>query len=209
MEYVTLGKTGLKVSRLGLGGIPIQRIDAEAARKLLDAVEAAGINYIDSARGYSVSEELLGQALEGRREKFVLATKTMARDHDGMAKDIETSLHNLRTDYIDLYQVHNPSLQHLEQVCAPGGALEALLEARKAGKIGHLGLTAHSPAVFEKALELDWVETVMFPYNIVETQGTELMERAGFRVKVLHQNGGTVVFRADKTNAPVGKGGTA
>lgn len=79
MEYLTLGKTGLKVSRVGLGGIPIQRVDAEAARKLLDAVEAAGINFIDSARGYSVSEELIGQAIEGRRDKFILATKTMSR----------------------------------------------------------------------------------------------------------------------------------
>ena len=178
MEYVTLGKTGLRVSRMGLGGIPIQRVDAEAAKKLLDAVEAAGINYIDSARGYSVSEERIGQAIEGRREKFVLATKNMSRDREGMARDIETSLKNFRTDYIDLYQVHNPSLEQLEQVCAPGGALEALLEAREAGKIGHIGLTAHKPEVFRRALELPWVETVMFPYNLVENQGTELMERA-------------------------------
>jgi predicted aldo/keto reductase-like oxidoreductase len=163
---------------MGLGGIPIQRVDAEAAKKLLDAVEAAGINYIDSARGYSVSEERIGQAIEGRREKFVLATKTMSRDREGMARDIETSLKNFRTDYIDLYQVHNPSLEQLEQVCAPGGALEALLEAREAGKIGHIGLTAHKPEVFRRALELPWVETVMFPYNLVENQGTELMERA-------------------------------
>ena len=178
MEYVTLGKTGLKVSRVGFGGIPIQRINAEAAKALLDAVEAAGINYIDSARGYTVSEELIGQAIEGRRDKFILATKSMSRDKESMAKDIETSLHNFRTDYIDLYQIHNPSLQQLEQVCAPGGALEALLEAKGAGKIGHLGLTAHKPEVFQRALELDWVETVMFPYNIVETHGTELMEQA-------------------------------
>ena len=163
---------------MGLGGIPIQRVDAEAAKKLLDAVEAAGINYIDSARGYSVSEERIGLAIEGRREKFVLATKTMSRDREGMARDIETSLKNFRTDYIDLYQVHNPSLEQLEQVCAPGGALEALLEARAAGKIGHIGLTAHKPEVFRRALELPWVETVMFPYNLVENQGTELMERA-------------------------------
>ena len=178
MEYVTLGKTGLRVSRLGLGGIPIQRVDAEAAKKLLDAVEAAGINFIDSARNYTVSEELIGQAIEGRRDKFVLATKAMTRDREGMAQDIETSLRNYRTDYIDLYQVHNPSLKQLEQINAPGGALEALLAAKEAGKIGHLGLTAHNPDVFRKALELDWVETVMFPYNIVEIQGAELMEQA-------------------------------
>ena len=102
----------------------------------------------------------------------------MARDREAMAKDIETSLGNLRTDYIDLYQIHNPSVQQLEQVCAPGGALEALLEAKEAGRIGHLGLTAHSLEVFQRALELDWVETVMFPYNIVENQGADLMEQA-------------------------------
>ena len=178
MEYITLGKTGLRVSKMGFGGIPIQRVTAEEAKALLEAVEAAGVNYIDTARGYTVSEELIGQAIEGRRDKFVLATKSMARDREAMAKDIETSLGNLRTDYIDLYQIHNPSVQQLEQVCAPGGALEALLEAKEAGRIGHLGLTAHSLEVFQRALELDWVETVMFPYNIVENQGADLMEQA-------------------------------
>ena len=178
MEYITLGKTGLRVSKMGFGGIPIQRVTAEEAKALLEAVEAAGVNYIDTARGYTVSEELIGQAIKGRRDKFVLATKSMARDREAMAKDIETSLGNLRTDYIDLYQIHNPSVQQLEQVCAPGGALEALLEAKEAGRIGHLGLTAHSLEVFQRALELDWVETVMFPYNIVENQGADLMEQA-------------------------------
>ena len=177
MEYITLGKTTLRVSRLGFGGIPIQRINAEESKALLEAVHKAGINYIDTARGYTVSEELIGQAIEGCRKDFILATKSMARDKEGMAKDIETSLKNLRTDYIDIYQVHNPSVEQLEQVCAEGGALEALLEAKAAGKIGHIGLTAHSLEVFEKALELDWVETFMFPYNIVENQGEYLMSR--------------------------------
>ena len=178
MEYITLGKTGLRVSRLGFGGIPIQRINAEEAQALMDAIHDAGINYIDTARGYTVSEELIGQAIEGYRKDFVLATKSMARDREGMAKDIEISLKNLRTDYIDIYQLHNPSLQQLDQICGEGGALEALMEAKAAGKIGHIGLTAHSLAVFEKALELPWVETFMFPYNIVENQGEYLMCRA-------------------------------
>ncbi len=177
MEYITLGKTGLRVSRLGFGGIPIQRINAEEAKNLLDAVHSAGINYIDTARGYTVSEELIGQAIEGFRKDFILATKSMSRDKESMAKDIEISLKNLRTDYIDIYQCHNPSLEQLDQICAEGGALEALLEAKAAGKIGHIGLTAHSLAVFEKALELPWVETFMFPYNIVESQGEDLMRR--------------------------------
>ncbi|MGM9662278.1 MAG: aldo/keto reductase [Oscillospiraceae bacterium] len=178
MEYVILGRTGLKISRLGFGGIPIQRTDAAGARELLEAVRAAGINYIDTARGYTVSEELIGQAIEGHRDEFVLATKSMARDKAGMARDVDISLKNLRTDYIDLYQLHNCPPELLDQVCAPGGALEALQEAKAAGKIGHIGLTAHSLETFRRALELDWVETVMFPYNIVESQGEELMARA-------------------------------
>ena len=94
-----------------------------------------------------------------------------------MAKDIDISLENFRTDYIDLYQVHNPSVEQLDQVIGADGALEALLEAKEAGKIGHIGLTAHSLEVFEKALEMDWVETIMFPYNIVERQGEALIRR--------------------------------
>ena len=109
MEYITLGKTGLRVSRVGLGGIPIQRIDREGACSLIDELIAHGINYIDSARGYTVSEELIGQALLGRRDKFILATKSMARTREAMEKDIATSLSNFRTDYIDLYQIHNPN----------------------------------------------------------------------------------------------------
>lgn len=177
MEYVTLGKTGLKISRLGFGGIPIQRTDAATTKELMKVMVEKGINYIDTARGYTVSESYLGEALEGCREKFVLATKSMARNKDGMAADIETSLKNLRTDYIDIYQVHNPSLEQLEQVMAPGGALEALIEAKEAGKIGHIGLTGHTMELFEKAVGLPWVETFMFPYNIVERQGEELMRK--------------------------------
>ena len=175
MEYRVLGKTGLRISRLGFGGIPIQRIDADGTKALMHRLKEAGVNYIDTARGYTVSESYLGEALEGIREHFILATKSMSRTYDAMAKDIAISLSNLRTDYIELYQVHNPTVAQLEQVVAPGGALEALLEAKQAGKIGHIGLTAHSLEVFEKALEMDWVETIMFPYNIVESQGVDLI----------------------------------
>lgn len=176
MEYRMLGKTGLSISRMGFGGIPIQRIDREGTRELVKKMAEHGINYIDTARGYTVSEEYLGYALEGIRDQFVVATKSMARTKEAMSKDVETSLRNLRTDYIDLYQIHNPTLEQLEQVMGEEGALQALLEAKEAGKIGHIGLTAHSVQVFEKALELDWVETIMFPYNIVENQGEKLIE---------------------------------
>ena len=178
MEYRELGKTGLRISRVGLGGIPIQRIDAAGTGELVRGLMDAGVNYVDTARGYTVSEEYLGEALEGVRDRWVVATKSMARTREEMVRDIEISLKNLRTGYIDLYQVHNPTVAQLEQVAAPGGALEALQEARAAGKIGHIGVTAHSTAVFELALRMDWVETIMFPYNIVETQGEALMRAA-------------------------------
>ena len=177
MEYRILGKTGLKVSRMGFGGIPIQRSDAAGTKKLMHQLMEAGVNYIDTARGYTVSESYLGEALEGIREHFILATKSMARDKAGMAADIETSLKNLHTDYIDLYQIHNPSTEQLAQVCGPDGALQALLEAKEAGKIGHIGLTAHSKEVFERALDFSWCETIMFPYNIVETHGEKLIRK--------------------------------
>ena len=177
MEYRILGKSGLKISRLGFGGIPIQRIEAGDTKPLMRQLLDAGVNYIDTARGYTVSESYLGEALEGIREHFVLATKSMARDKEGMAKDIDISLANLKTDYIDLYQIHNPTPADIDKVIAPGGALEALMEAKAAGKIGHIGITLHTYPLFEKALEMDWVETIMFPYNIVETQGEALLAK--------------------------------
>ena len=123
MEYTTLGKTGLQISRMGFGGIPIQRIDAEGTKVLMKQLMDEGVNYIDTARGYTVSEEYLGYALEGIRDKFVLATKSMVRTKDAMAADIEKSLGNLRTDHIDLYQVHNPSMEQLDTVVGEGLSL--------------------------------------------------------------------------------------
>ena len=177
MEYRILGKTGLKISRMGFGGIPIQKTSAEETKTLIRFLMEQGVNYIDTARAYTVSETYLGYALEGIRDRFVIATKSMARTKEAMEKDISISMNNLRTDYIDLYQVHNPTAKDLEQVLAPGGALEALREAKAAGKIGHIGITLHAVELFEQAVEMDWVETIMFPYNIVETQGEELIAK--------------------------------
>ena len=181
MEYRILGKTGLKVSRMGFGGIPIQRTDAASAKELIRWLCDHGVNYIDTARGYTVSEEYLGEALEGIRDKFVIATKSMSRTKEAMAADIDISLKNLRTDYIDLYQIHNATPADVETIVAPGGALEALQEAKAAGKIGHIGITAHSLDTFKLALDMEWVETIMFPYNIVETQGEELITECARR----------------------------
>ena len=177
MEYRILGKTGLEVSKLGFGGIPIQKVTVDAVKDIVEAMLHNGINYIDTARGYTISEELIGEAIEGNRDKFILATKSMARSKEGVKEDIERSLKNLRTDYIDLYQIHNPSKAEFEQVLAEGGALEGLMEAKTEGKIGHIGFTTHSLELFEEALELPWVETIMFPYNIVESQGVDAIKK--------------------------------
>lgn len=177
MEYRTLGKTGLEVSKLGFGGIPIQKVDVNTVKNLVESMLHHGINYIDTARGYTISEELIGEAIEGKRHEFILATKSMARSKAGIKSDIEISLKNLRTDYIDLYQIHNPSKAELQQVLAEDGALEGLLEAKAEGKIGHIGFTTHSLELFEEALEMPWVETIMFPYNIVENQGIDAIKK--------------------------------
>lgn len=179
MQYVNFGTTGLQISRLGFGGIPIQRIDQPGTRELLIAAHKAGINYIDTARAYTVSEAWIGQSLEEARlrDDFILATKCRALTKADMEAEIATSLKNLRTDHIELFQFHNPSLDGLKTILAPGGAMEALLEAKARGIVGHIGITAHLAAVFEAALDIPEIETIMFPYNIVEQQGRELIDR--------------------------------
>lgn len=180
MRYVTLGKTGLRAAAISFGGIPIQRADAANTRAVVDKLEALGVNYIDTARGYTVSEAYLGAALEGRRDKFILATKSMARDYAGMKRDVETSLSNLRTGYIDLYQLHNLPEKEFAQAFGPEGAYQALAEARAEGKIGHIGVTAHSLDALKRLVEDygDRLETVMFPYNIVELHGHDALALA-------------------------------
>ena len=180
MTYVTLGKTGLRPAAVSFGGIPIQRADGANTVAVVDKLEEYGINYIDTARGYTVSEEYLGAALEGRRDKFILATKSMERTAQGMARDVDISLKNLRTDYIDLYQIHNLPEKDMETAFGPGGAWEALDQARQAGKIGHIGVTAHNVDALGRLVEEygDKIETVMFPYNIVETQGHDVLAKA-------------------------------
>lgn len=168
-----LGKTNLKVNDIGCGGIPIQRLTQQEVNEMINVMIDQGINFIDTARGYSNSEMLIGNAIEGKREYFILATKSMARTYDAMKLDIETSLKNLKTNYIDLYQLHNvPIGENIE------GAIKALEEAKMEKKIGHIGITSHSIEMLEKAIEDNYFETVQFPYNIVEKQAEELFRKA-------------------------------
>ena len=168
-----LGKTNIYVNEIGCGGIPIQHVDQNVVNEMIDEMIKQKINFIDTARGYTVSEELLGIALEGKREKFVLATKSMSRTYEGMKKDIEISLKNLKTDYIDLYQIHNVSLG--EDI---SGALMALEEAKKEDKVRHIGVTSHSVKCLDMLINNPIFETIQYPYNIVENQAEELFEKA-------------------------------
>jgi len=182
MEKRILGKTGLEVTAVGFGGIPIQRVDQKQVTKIVDEMETVGINFIDTARGYTVSEGFLGHALKGRRHKFILATKSMAKDYDSMKEDIETSLRNLQTDYIELYQLHLvKDMDDYKNIMGTNGAYGALLEAKEAGKIGHIGITAHSADFMMEIIDEMPFETLQFPYNLVESQGEDLFNKAGKR----------------------------
>ncbi|NLW44035.1 MAG: aldo/keto reductase [Syntrophomonadaceae bacterium] len=172
MRYRQLGKTGLWVSVIGFGGIPIQRVDDQTAMQLVNRALNLGINFFDTARGYTDSEAKLGLVLRERQQEAIIATKSMARTREEMARDIEKSLRALGTEYIDLYQVHN--VQHpseLEQVLKPGGAIEALLEAKKSGIIKHIGITSHIKELFKDALKTGFFETIQLPFNPIESDG--------------------------------------
>jgi predicted aldo/keto reductase-like oxidoreductase len=179
MEYRILGKSGLKVSVIGFGGIPVQRISKEEAIKVIDRAEALGINFIDTARGYGISEMFIGEALMGKREKWIIASKTMARDKETMKAEIDISLNNLKTEYIDLYQLHNVrTMEDYEKIFCEDGAYAALEEAKAVEKIRHIGITSHSLDLLKIAVESGKFETIMYPYNIVEDQAYELFKRA-------------------------------
>ena len=179
MERRNVGSTELNVSRVGLGGIPIQRNGVSEAIELIDFLEEKGVNFIDTARGYTCSEEYIGLALQNRRDKFILATKSMARTYEGMKKDILISLNNLKTSYIDLYQIHNLKYEEeFKLVMSENGAYRALVEAKDQGLIKYIGITSHSFDFLDKVLDMDLFETIQFPYNIVESKNSILFEKA-------------------------------
>lgn len=181
LEKRELGKTGIIINRIGLGGIPIQRITKEEAIDVIRYGILKGINFIDSARGYTCSEEYIGEALVGLRDKVYLATKSMARTYEGMKKDIDVSLNNFKTDHIDLYQMHNvKNINEFNLVMGTDGAYKALLEAKEAGKIKHIGISSHSKDFLKWLLNNheDLVETIQFPLNFIEDDSRDLFELA-------------------------------
>ena len=168
MNTVTLGSTGITVNKNGFGALPVQRVSRQEAVKLIRRAYDGGIRFFDTARAYSDSEEKLGEALEGIRDQVYIATKTMAQNGEDFWKDLETSLKNLRTDHIDIYQFHNPAF------CPkPGdgtGLYEAMVEAKKQGKIRHIGITNHRLAVAKEAIESGLYETMQFPFCYLATE---------------------------------------
>ena len=166
MKEKILGRTGLKVKTLGFGGIPIQRVSEEEAIAVVKRCYELGLNYYDTARGYTVSEERIGKALEDVRENVYYATKSHQPTADGIRKEMEISLKNLRTDYIDVYQLHNVGNEESwKRAREPGGPLEALEEAKKEGKIRHISVTSHSPDLAIELVKSEIFDTLMIPYN--------------------------------------------
>ena len=165
MDRVTLGKTGITVCRNGFGALPIQRIGKEDAAYLVRKAYENGVNFFDTARAYTDSEEKLGYATSSFRDKIYIATKTAAKNGEDLKKDLETSLSLLKTDYIDIYQFHNPPF------CPkPGdgtGLYEAMLEAKNEGKIRHIGITNHRLGVAKEAIESGLYETLQFPFSYI------------------------------------------
>lgn len=168
MQTVILGKTGLAVSKNGFGALPIQRIPMQDAVYLLQKAFYHGVNYFDTARWYTDSEEKLGAAFPYIREMLVISTKTGAESAEDFRKDLDTSLRKLRTDYIDIYQFHNPAF------CPkPGdgtGLYEAMLEAKEQGKIRYIGITNHRLSVAGEAISSGLYDTLQFPFSYLATE---------------------------------------
>ena len=171
MKTVRLGKTGLDVSRVGMGGIPITRPPEDEAVKVIQRALDLGINFIDTSVHYGISEERIGKAITGRRDQVIIATKGSWRDKATALKHIEWSLKHLNTDYIDLWQFHGVNtFEDYEKVLRSGGGMEGAQEALKAGKIRHIGMSSHSLKVALKAVSSDHLETIQFPFNFVSNE---------------------------------------
>jgi hypothetical protein len=202
MQKVRLGQTGLEVSEIGFGGIPIIPLPSAEAVALVRDCFDLGVTFFDTANMYTTSEEKIGAALAPVRREAVIATKTGARDAAGATAHLELSLRQLKTDWVDIYQLHNVSNpEALEQVLAPGGAYEAVARARDAGKIRTIGISSHSLAAAKRALETGLFQTLQFPFNFIEDDpAAELFPLArsrGVGIIGMKPLGGGLLERAD------------
>jgi len=171
MEKTRLGRTEMMVSRIGFGGIPIQRIAEDEAVAIVSRCLELGITYLDTANAYTTSEERIGRAIKGRRPDLILATKSSARTRDGIAEHLKLSLKQLGVDYIDLFQFHSiDSVETLKTVLDPNGPIAVIEDARKTGVIRHIGFSSHNMTAAKESVKTDRFETVMFPLNMVADQ---------------------------------------
>ena len=167
MKNITLGSTGITTPQNAFGALPVQRVDMQTAVKLLRGAYEGGMTFFDTARAYSDSEEKLGEAFQGIRDKIYISSKTMAKTPEKFWEDLDTTLKNLRTDHLDIHQFHC-----VTQCYKPGdgtGMYEAMLEAKKQGKVRHIGITAHLIDVAEEIVESGLYETLQFPFSYLST----------------------------------------
>ncbi len=190
MEKVVLGKTGLEVTRIGFGGIPIQRLTVDEAVEVITKALDMGVGLIDTARVYTDSEIKIGAALAASGKKPVLVSKTYSRDAGGVRRDVGISAENLGVSHIHVYLMHNiNSVELLEQVLQPGGAMEGLATCQAEGKIGFTGISSHKAEVIQAALEKDLFDVVEVPFNALEQNSQAALSFA-------HRNGiGTIVMK--------------
>lgn len=174
MKEIKLGRTNLQVSRVGIGGIPIQRPPEKQAIEIIKHALDKGINIIDTAIAYGDSEKRIGKALVGRREDVILITRTWSVDKQVAAKHLKESLRNLQTDYIDVWQFHNIStMEEYDKLMIKGSALEVANEAKREGKIRFMGITGHNIEVMIKAVESELFDVILFPFNFVNNEPTD------------------------------------
>jgi predicted aldo/keto reductase-like oxidoreductase len=199
---MVLGKTGLGVSAVGFGGIPIIRLGMDEAVSVLRHAVARGITFFDTANRYMDSEEKMGRAFAGIRDKLIIATKTGQRKAGPAMEELELSLTRLGTDYIDLYQPHQVSHpEELDALLGPDGAMEALVKARDQGKIRHVGITSHSLEMARQLVATGLFSTIQFPHNLVETEAAQALfpeaKAAGLGILVMKPFAGGMLDDGD------------
>jgi len=174
MRYVTLGRTDLTVSEFGFGCIPIIRFSKDDSVKVLRHAFERGITFFDTANAYRDSEEKIGIALAGKRDSVVLASKTLKRGSDDAMGHLENSLRMLKTDHLDLYQLHQIAQEKdWREVTGPAGALEALMKAKATGKVRYIGVTSHNLQMALKMVRSGLFDTIQFPFNLIEDGAKE------------------------------------
>jgi predicted aldo/keto reductase-like oxidoreductase len=174
LDKIRLGKTDMLVSRLGFGGIPIQRLNEDEAVAVVKRCLDLGITFLDTANAYTTSEDRIGKAISGRREGLVIATKSLSRKREGVEKHLNLSLQRLNVKCIDLYQFHGVSdFASLDMVLAPDGPMAVVEKARDAGLVKHIGITSHQIDVAKEAVKSGRFETIMFPFNFVTSEAAD------------------------------------